>query len=95
MQAKSVSAMADLDSGTRVHIQALAEAASTGPGLMCNQRIMHVGVCKPHSSTVVTTTFHGYQGGLYEVGNVKLFDANGNDVRSKSVRHTVFVSAPP
>ena len=89
MQAKAVSAMADLDSGARLHIQALAELDAQMPGLICEQKALYLGECGPTSSLRATATFHAYQAGVYEIGNVKLCDSNGGQDDADSIKHKV------
>ena len=93
MQAKAVSGMVQLDSGTRLHIQALAESETSQPGLVCLQKHIHVGRCPPNSSVTARARFYAYKPGVYEVGNVKLSDAEGGGISMKPIRHSVYVHA--
>lgn len=93
MQARAVSGMAQLDSGTRLHIQALAEFEASQPGLVSLQEHIHVGKCPPNSSVTARARFYAYQPGVYEIGNVKLRDALGGIIRMKPIRHSVYVHA--
>eukprot|EP00051_Salpingoeca_urceolata_P024123 m.420956 g.420956 ORF g.420956 m.420956 type:complete len:441 (+) comp20192_c0_seq10:1057-2379(+) len=67
---------ADMESGSRtsVSLALLAELATDESGLVCLHKTVCVGSCQPATITTVSVQFEARLPGLYDVGDVKLFD---------------------
>eukprot|EP00041_Stephanoeca_diplocostata_P039293 m.1608010 g.1608010 ORF g.1608010 m.1608010 type:complete len:621 (+) comp25363_c0_seq9:144-2006(+) len=57
---QSLSAIGTLDAGAHRHVHALDNDPSAPPGLVCRQKLVHLGTCEPSSAVSSTLTFVAY-----------------------------------